>query len=555
MRTPLTTVLFNLIFLLLTPCQHNFFTAAAAAATAGKWDLLNSSIGISAMHMQLLHNDRVIIFDRNSFGDSNISLPDGQCIPVPDSGKLDCSAHSVEYDVANNSIRPLLVRTDFWCSSGSVTPDGNLVQTGGFDSGDHVVRIFPPCDDGKCDWKEIQGGLLQRRWYATNHILPDGRTIIVGGRSAFSYEFYPSGAGTRQLYALPFLKETYYKNRAENNLYPFVFLNVDGNLFIFANNRAILFNYRNITVVRTYPEIPTGDPRCYPSTGSAVLLPLMNLEDPATVSAEVMVCGGAKAVAFESAKNGSFLRALDTCGRIVITDPNPQWVMETMPSPRLMGDMVMLPNGNVLILNGASSGSAGWEYARDPVLNPVLYRPDGKIGARFELQAPSKRPRMYHSSAILLRDGRVLVGGGNPYKAYNFTTNLFPTDLSLESFSPPYLDPAFAQLRPQIISPVRNSKFGYGSRVSVLFTVPGPIQRDKVRITLLAPPFATHSFSMNQRLLGLGSLTVDSVGPDQNIYQMDVNMPGSGNLAPAGYYLLFVVHQEIPSVGVWVQIQ
>ena len=58
---------------------------------------------------------------------------------------------------------------------------------------------------------------------------------------------------------------------------------------------------------------------------------------------------------------------------------------------------------------------------------------------------------------------------------------------------------------------------------------------------------------MNQRLLVLGSGDVKIVG--KSTYQVQVTTPGSGILAPPGYYLLFVVHQEIPSEGIWVQIQ
>ncbi|KAL0283061.1 UNVERIFIED_CONTAM: Aldehyde oxidase GLOX1 [Sesamum angustifolium] len=137
-------------------------------------------------------------------------------------------------------------------------------------------------------------------------------------------------------YNLPFLSQTN-DPRIENNLYPFVFLNTDGNLFIFANNRAILFDYTNGVVVRNYPTIPGGDPRSYPSSGSAVLLPLRDLQGGANVTAEVLVCGGALKGSFTSANNGNFVGALNTCGRIRISDPNPKWVMETMPSARVMG--------------------------------------------------------------------------------------------------------------------------------------------------------------------------------------------------------------------------
>ncbi|KAI8025105.1 Aldehyde oxidase GLOX [Camellia lanceoleosa] len=57
--------------------------------------------------------------------------------------------------------------------------------------------------------------------------------------------------------------------------------------------------------------------------------------------------------------------------------------------------------------------------------------------------SPSTRPRMYHSSDVLLTDGRVLVGGSNPHPYYNFTGVQYPTDLSLEAYSPPYLRPEY----------------------------------------------------------------------------------------------------------------
>ncbi|KAI4316895.1 hypothetical protein L6164_024826 [Bauhinia variegata] len=524
--------------------------ASPSEAAGGQWQLLQKSIGIVSMHMQLMQNDRVVIFDRTDFGLSNLTLPNGRCRHNPKEMvvKTDCTAHSVEYDVASNTFRALFVQTNVWCSSGAVFTDGRLIQTGGFNDGDRAVRIFNPCPT--CDWTENDSGLADRRWYATNHILPDGRQIIIGGRRAFNYEFYPKNDATaKNTYSLPFLAQTNDRG-AENNLYPFVFLNVDGNLFIFANSKSILFDYNNNRVLKTYPEIPGGDPRCYPSTGSAVLLPL-NLQAP-SIQAEVLVCGGAPRGSYQQTSRRKFLGALNTCGRIKITDPNPQWVMETMPRARVMGDMITLPNGNVLIINGASLGTAGWENGRNPVLNPLIYKANSPGGSRFELQNPSNIPRMYHSTAVLLRDGRVLVGGSNPHIYYNFTNVLFPTELSLEAFSPWYLDAEFASLRPNIIAPASQFKLKYNQKLSVRFQVRGTLAENKVSVTMLAPPFNTHSFSMNQRLLLLATSKLTNLG--RSTYEIEVTTPFSAILAPPGYYLLFVVHQEIPSVGIWVQI-
>ncbi|CAN6539785.1 unnamed protein product [Malus baccata var. baccata] len=64
---------------------------------------------------------------------------------------------------------------------------------------------------------------------------------------------------------------------------------------------------------------------------------------------------------------------------IKINDPNPQWVVETMPQARVMRDTLLLPDGTVVIINGASFGSAGWELRQNPVLEPLVYRPDKAV--------------------------------------------------------------------------------------------------------------------------------------------------------------------------------
>ncbi|XP_048433515.1 aldehyde oxidase GLOX1-like [Pyrus x bretschneideri] len=544
---PKVTLSLSFLFFLL---NFLLIISKSTHAATGKWVLLQQNIGITAMHMQLLYNDRVVIYDRTDFGMSNLSLPDGKCREDPNDTalKIDCTAHSVEYDVPTNSFRPLMVQTDVWCSSGSISPDGRLIQTGGFNDGERKVRIYQPCTG--CDWKEYDNGLAARRWYATNHILPDGRQIIIGGRRQFNYEFYPKSASSSNVYSLPFLVQTN-DAKIENNLYPFVFLNVDGNLFIFANNRAILFNYVKNIIVKTYPKIPGGDPRSYPSTGSAVLLPLKNLQAQ-LVEAEVLICGGAPKGSYEKAVKGTFVEALKTCGRIKITDPNPQWVVETMPQARVMGDMTLLPDGTVLIINGAELGTAGWEFGRNPVLNPALYQPNNAVGSRFVQQNPTTIPRMYHSTAILLRDGRVLVGGSNPHIYYEFKNVLFPTELRLEAFNPDYLDAKYANLRPKIVAPKSQGTITYAQKLAVRFSVTGTVATNLVSVTMVAPSFTTHSFSMNQRVLVLAAESVTNVA--LSTYQALVTTPGSGHLAPSGYYLLYVVHQSIPSEGIWVQI-
>ncbi|KAJ1693186.1 hypothetical protein LUZ63_009884 [Rhynchospora breviuscula] len=527
------------------------FTKTQALQNGGTWMLLKRSIGISAMHMAVLPNGHLVTFDRTEFGRSNISLPPRMCR----NGHQDCTAHSVEFDPVTRAVHPLMVLTDTWCSSGTLLPNGTLLQTGGYFSGDRTIRYLSACDN--CNWLEVPNGLSVRRWYATNHILPDGRVIVVGGRGQFSYEFVPKHDNQESVHALPFLYET--KDRAENNLYPFVHLSTDGNLFIFANTKSILLDYVKNKVVRNFPEMPGGIARNYPSTGSSVLLPIwLSKENDSNLSAEVMICGGTSPDAYPLANSSNiFIPASDTCGRLVITAESPNWVIERMSIPRIMGDMVLLPTGrDVLIINGAGKGSAGWTLGREPVLQPVIYNigsTEDKISPKFFIMNPSTIPRLYHSTAQLIPDGRVLVGGSNPNRLYEFSGVMYPTDLSLEAFLPPY----FKAPRPKIVRIYSNdSRIGYGGKISIVFdkAAESKVTND-VMVTMIVPAFTTHSFAMSQRVLILSVDAVRNVGllPSDR-YVVDASSPASRTVAPPGYYMLFVVYGGVPSKGEWVQL-
>ncbi|GAA0173855.1 hypothetical protein Leryth_002068 [Lithospermum erythrorhizon] len=557
----------NIFLIYFIPATFFPTTVDSVMAIQGEWRLQQASIGITAMHLQLLHNNKIVIYDRTDFGASNISLPGNRCRFDPQEKvlKTDCSAHSVLYDPVTNEFRPLTVRTDIWCSSGAVLADGTLVQTGGYNDGDEVIRIISPGDAGNdfCDWVEFPGFLSKRRWYATNQILPDGRVIIIGGRDQFSYEFFlpesillGKNSEVPSLFDFPFLKETKYRNHEENNLYPFVHLLPDGNLFIFANRRSIVLDYKNNSVVREFQSI-NGEPRNYPSSGSSVLLPID--ENSPVLETEIMVCGGSTSPnAFHAAQRGMFLRASSTCGRLNVSDNDAEvrWRMHEMPMPRVMGDMLILPTGDILIINGASSGSAGWERARDPVTRPLIYQtqriPDENDGNRFSVMEASPRPRLYHSTALLLIDGRVLVGGSNPHIGYNFSGVEFPTDLSLETFHPPYLATQYDPLRPRIIQVMNN--LSYKKPFSLVFFVTNLLKSSGViSIRIIAPPFNTHGFSMNQRMVVLKRGDVSFVS--YNTYNISVVGPSTPEIAPPGHYMMFLVHANIPSSGVWVLIQ
>ncbi|KAJ6848470.1 aldehyde oxidase GLOX-like [Iris pallida] len=301
--------------------------------------------------------------------------------------------------------------------------------------------------------------------------------------------------------------------------------------------------------VQAYPDLE-GGPWVYPCGGSSTLLPLTSAD---YTKAEILICGGS--VFGVNLNQLADHPARATCGRIVATDPNPTWTTEDMPIARAMGDMIMLPTGNVVIINGAQTGSQGYERADNPALNPVLYSPDMPAGARFATLAATTVPRMYHSTANLLPDGRVLVAGSNPHFNYQFDVK-YPTELSLEAYSPEYLDTDKAGARPSI--EVAPASVAYGAQMDIEVTV-GSALAGYVEVNFVSAPFATHSYSMGQRLVklatGAPALLVDgSTKGGSYRYSIGCQAPLSGNVAPPGYYMVFVVNNGVPSVAAWIQL-
>ncbi|XP_030480745.1 aldehyde oxidase GLOX [Cannabis sativa] len=531
-----TTFQYWLSFLFFT-----YFFNLARAQLPGTWEVIVENAGIASMHTAVTRFNTVVLLDRTNIGPTRKMLRKGHCRNDPNDVvlKQDCYAHSVLLDLNTNKIRPLMIQTDTWCSSGQFLPDGTLLQTGGDLDGLRKIRKFEPCEaNGSCDWVELDDvALVEGRWYSTNQILPDGSVIMVGGRAANTVEYYPpreNGA-----VSLPFLAEV--EDSQMDNLYPYVHLLPNGYLFIFANDKAVSYDHVANKIVRQYPPLD-GGPRNYPSAGSSVMLALEG--DYST--AVIVVCGGAKFGAF--IEKATDTPAHGSCGRIMAMGPDPVWEMEDMPFGRIMGDMVMLPSGEVLIINGAQAGTQGFEMGSNPCLYPLLYRPDQPIGLRFMTLTPGTVPRMYHSTANLLPDGRVLIAGSNPHYFYKLEAE-YPTELRIEAFSPEYLSPDRANIRPVIEGIPETVRYGEAFDVLVSATL-GFV--GIVEVNLGSAPFATHSFSQGQRLV---KLAVNPAVPvEDGRYKIICTAPPNSMVAPPGYYMAFAVNQGVPSVARWVHL-
>ncbi|KAJ0029860.1 hypothetical protein Pint_13232 [Pistacia integerrima] len=539
----------------------------------GKWELASTSSGVSAMHAILLpKTSKVLMYDATIWKQSTIELSPEQrpCRMVDEkTQEVDCFAHSVLFDPKTAQLRTLKLTTDTWCSSGGLSVNGNLVSSGGDKGGAPTVRYLESCDT--CDWKEYPNSLADGRWYATQVTLDDGAFIVAGGREVYSYEYIPPPGQTNKI-AIPFdfLKQTRDvipgnekegEFVLENNLYPFLHLAPDGNVFFFANNRSVLLNPRTNQILREYPVLPGGS-RSYPASGASALLPIkLDPVNTNNVKVEVLICGGAPHDAYkvtDMIKKRPFPFALKDCGRMDITARDPVWEKEEMPSPRTMADMLNLPNNDMLIINGAERGCSGWNDATDPNFTPVLYSPSAPNGKRFKELAKTDIPRMYHSVATVLPDGKILVAGSNTNNGYVFKPQAeFPTELRVEKFYPPYLDPSLDAMRPEIVLELSNQTVAYNGQILITFGLnqEGILKKD-IQVTMYSPAFTTHGINMNQRQIDVGILEVRDNIADKRLHTVIATAPPSGAIAPPGYYLTSVVYKGVPSsLSMWLQIK
>jgi hypothetical protein len=183
---------------------------------------------------------------------------------------------------------------------------------------------------------------------------------------------------------------------------------------------------------------------------------------------------------------------------------------------------VVLPTGEVLTVNDADEvvgpGSG------KPVPQAELFDPVSKT---WTPMASDRRHRSYHSSAVLLPDGRVLVGGHGPINTLygpasasrqkNLGWTPPVTDPTLSIYSPPYL---LRGDRP-VIKAV-NPSIAYNQALTIHTTD----AKDITTVVLILNQSATHLVDGDQRslVLRIVSRTGDSV---------TVSVPGNTVLPPA----------------------
>ena len=454
----------------------------------------------------------------------------------------------------------VLPDTDVFCGGQAFLADGRLLTAGGtFGWADAHGGIHAPHYDGeRACWiylprakrwvraadlnfqpgsNSIGGG----RWYPTLVSLENGEVFVVGGHPAAddSYptnvpdadkrhnnntpERYSAGADAWTLMTADITAPAGLAYATDG--YPRYRLLPDGRLFSDTagkdsgdgglSKKRLFDPYAGTW---TGPDIGglTTLPGAYDrgSACTSVLLPLL----PPSYPARILACNSGDATAY----------------RIDIDD-SPAWAATPSRTGsaagrnRENGCATLLPTGQVLVTGGWPGGS-GADDTTTATRQPELYTPGIDWGAgdfsdtgneqweTIEEEAPNRRG--YHSTTLLLPDGRVWHGGS--------TTTAEPLNKEIDVFEPAYVGQSG---RPTISSAPDNIGYSMG------FTVATNQANSIARVALMRCGSITHGFNSDQRYVGLQFAVEDS-------QHLTVTSPPDGRIAPPGYYMLWLIDDQ-----------
>jgi len=439
---------------------------------------------IVAVNMALLPTGRVLAWDGQSAG------------------------HQARvWDPFTNSFSSLTVDDSIFCSGAAMLSDGRLLVAGGHFQvhvGLNATNIFDPNSQTWSNGPDMAFG----RWYPTTTALPDGRMLVTGGEidcdgcEAAIPEVYSPATNSWTSLSGASLSIPYY---------PHMFVLPDGRVLNTSTAEAPVPTRALTIPTQTWTMVDASTT----DGGSAVMYrPGKFLKTGTSVDPDTAIRPSAA-----------------TAYMLDMTQGSSTWVqVPSMNFARTYHSMVLLPDGNVMVTNGGQTTNAiGVSTA---VHQAEMWSPATQ---QFSRLASMVAPRLYHSTALLLPDGRVLVAGGGRFNSVNE-----PTDqLSSEIYSPPYL---FNGARPVISS--APTVIHYATRFSL--TTPDASQITSAALIRLGA--VTHAFDQNQRYVPLtfqqatGGLTIQS--------------PSSANLAPPGHYMLFIVNSNgVPSVASIIKVQ
>jgi hypothetical protein len=467
----------------------------ADPAVVGQWGAVVNT-PIVDMHTVLLKNGKILMWD---------------------GGPACIGAVSVTvWDVATNTFTPMpsetvLHQRDLFCSAPTVLADGRVLVVGGHECdsngfiGVSMANMFDPDTN---TWTRLTD-MAYRRWYPSVTTLPNGQALVTAGSDVSTISYIP----IPEIYNP--LTNTWRQLNTANQVipnYPFMFVLTDGRVLAAGSDESPMATYALDLTTETW-SVVDATPL---DAGSAVMYaPGKIMKSGASYLSPPIDNGG-------STPSSPNTYVLD------MTQPSPAWQQTaSMANPRTHHNLTVLPDGNVLA-TGGSTDIGGVNEAHG-VLAAEMWSPVTKTWTTL---ASEQIPRLYHSTALLLPDGRVVVAGSG----HNYFNSI--AQFNAEFYSPAYL---FKGARPTVSSAPATINYSNG------FFVGTPDAADIASVSLIRNGAVTHSFNMDQRLVPLAF--------QQTAGGLTVQAPANANLAPPGTYMLFIVNSKgVPSIAPFVRL-
>jgi hypothetical protein len=438
--------------------------AQAQPSVTGAWSSV-MNWPIVAVHMHLLPTGKILLW------------------PYNDDPRI--------YDPANGSVTlAAKVGENPFCAGHSFLEDGRLFMAGGHNRrngiGINSAYIYNPTSGA---WTQLPD-MNNNRWYPSCTTLANGDVLVTSGSYDQNYsnndlpQVFQIASGTWRNLNSAVLAMT---------LYPRQFLAPNGKVFF---------------ATQTSRYLDTSGAGAWTVVGNQVVGGRENYGSAAMYNIGKIIMSGGGDPPVASAET------------IDLNQANPQWQLTgPMAGPRRQNNMTCLPDGTVLCTGG--SASAGFNTEDGPK-TAQLWNPATGTWTTMALEAEY---RGYHSTALLLPDGRVLSAGGDNH----------PT---AQIFSPPYL---FAGARPTIASSPATASYG----ATITVSTPDAASITKVAITALGS--LTHAQNWNERYV---PLSFTSAGGSLN-----VTIPASPSIVPPGPYLLWIVNNGgVPAVAPFIRV-
>jgi hypothetical protein len=503
-----------------TAAQASPFTfTVEASAVRGQWSPVFRLPNV-AIHAHVLPSGKVLMWGRRDDPDPSASLDPHECTPFVWNPPAGTGADAFTF-TAQPTRPDGTTKVNLFCSGHSFLPDGRLLVAGGHlhDSvGVNQAALYDPQSGHWLPQPDMNDG----RWYPTALSLPDGGVLVLSGNESEGTgptnpgpinplpQIWRGGAWTTGIGL----------QQGSFELYPRVHVVSDGSL------------------------VMTGPQQMTEVLKGGSWHDLANREERRDYAPSVMYdqdkviyIGGGNDK--ETHLPSAHVQTLD------LTAAAPHWKTITpMSFPRRHHNATILPDGTILVTGGTQGGGGPGPGFNDltpgaPVHVAELWNPD-PAKEPWTLMAAELVDRCYHSTAVLLPDGRVLSAGGGEYtpNGDGVPNAAQDTHRDAQIFSPPYL---FGGPQPVVTSVQKSVDYG------ATFVLGTPTPADVARISLVRLSSTTHSFNMNQRIKFL-DFTID--GAD-----LKVTAPASSSECPPGHYMLFLLNQAgVPSVARIIQI-